>query len=113
MKNLSIFDVYGMDFTWDEETSKLSNTELQVEVTKVSRPFASQTLHMLLALIACGEYDNFFGKKHEIDYYELGEWYKNKLKKMFKEIMVKNGTIVDEQAKAIEELTEACKASLK
>ena len=113
MKDFSIFDVCGFDITWDEETSKMTSADLQLVVTKVGKPFASQTLKELTTLIACGEVDTLFGKKHEVEVYDLDEWYENKLKKMFKELMVKNGTIVDEQAKAIEELTEACKASLK
>lgn len=113
MKDYSIFDVCGFDITWDEETSKMTSTDLQLVVTKVAKPFTSQTLKELTTLIACGEVETLFGKKHEVEVYDLDEWYENKLKKMFKELMVKNGTIVDEQAKAIEELTEACKASLK
>ena len=113
MKDYSIYDVCGFDITWDEETSKMTSADLQLVVTKVASPFKIQTLKELTTLIACGEVETLFGKKHEVEVYDLDEWYENKLKKMFKEIMVKNGTIVDEQAKAIEELTEACKASLK
>ena len=113
MKDYSIFDVCGFDITWDEETSKMTSADLQLVVTKVAKPFTSQTLKELTTLIACGEVETLFGKKHEVEVYVLDEWYENKLKKMFKEIMVKNGTIVDEQAKAIEELTEACKTTLK
>ena len=99
--------------TWDEETSKMTSADLQLVVTKVASPFKSQTLKELTTLIACGEVETLFGKKHEVEVYDLDEWYENKLKKMFKEIMVKNGTIVGEKAKAIEELTEACSKSLK
>jgi phage-related tail protein len=113
MKDFSIFDVCGFDITWDEETCKMTSADLQLVVTKVASPFQVQTLKELTTLIACGEVETLFGKKHEVEVYDLDEWYENKLKKMFKEIMVKNGTIVDEQAKTIEELTEACKASLK
>lgn len=113
MKDYSIYDVCGFDITWDEETSKMTSADLQLVVTKVGKPFASQTLKELTTLIACGEVEMLFGKKNEVEVNDLDEWYENKLKKMFKEIMVKNGTIVDEQTKAIEELTEACKASLK
>lgn len=113
MKDYSIYDVCGFDITWDEETSKMASADLQLVVTKVAKPFTSQTLKELTTLIACDEVETLFGKKHEVEVYDLDEWYENKLKKMFKEIMVKNGTIVDEQAKAIEELTEACKTSLK
>lgn len=113
MKDFSNYDVCGFNISWDEETSKMTSTDLQLVVTKVGRPFANQTLKELTTLIACGEVETLFGKKHEVEVYALDEWYENKLKKMFKEIMVKNGTIANEQAKAIEELTEACKASLK
>lgn len=109
----SLYTRGNLDFKYDGETSKLMNVELQVAVINLPPTFASQALTELLTLIGSGEYYTFFGENHEIDFNTLDNWYEEKLKKTFKDIMVKNGVMIDTQAQAIEELTVACKASLK
>lgn len=117
-KDESLYTIGGLDFTWDSESRKLMNTDLQIAITEVSAPFKSEALHCLLELLMSGLYGKYFTKTHEMKFSDLDEIVENKRTEVFNVIQaLLNGSAEkkekEELLTSMQELVEACSKSLK
>lgn len=109
----SLHIIGGLDFTWDSESRKLMNTDLQIAITEVSTVFKSEALHCLLELLMNGLYGEYFTKTHEMKFTDLVEIVENKRREVFNGIIETLNGSKEKKEKEMQELVEACSKSLK
>lgn len=103
----------GLDFTWDSESRKLMNTDLQIAITEVSTAFRSEALHCLLELLMNGLYGKYFTKTHEMKFSDLVGIVENKRTEVFNVILALLNGSAEKKEKEMQKLVEACSKSLK